>query len=474
MSEAFQLLSAGLKLRAPKSKSRASKAASKAPSLDFFGDKKAVPTTTSQSLDRASKQDVSTHRKQHRIFVKGSDVPPPLSHFEQMEGLGVPAALAQAVTATYERPSAIQMQAIPAILTHRDVLGVAPTGSGKTLAFGIPVLSQLGKPGNAGFRACVIAPTRELSQQIARELEVVNKQLKLQIRLLTKANSASLKSNQKLDVLIATPMRLVSAIQRGLVDLSHVEWLVVDEADRLFENGFETQIDEIIAACTSPQRRIALFSATMPQRVEELAQTVLNDYIRIVINAAHAANFNVKQSLTFVGAEDGKMTAMRQLLQKGLSPPILVFVQSKSRAKELFQELVYEDINIDVIHSDRTQQQRDDVIKQFREGKVWMLICTDLMGRGVDFKGVNMVINYDFPPNATEYIHRVGTQSASSWECGLGNNLFVCVAWRVTLLVQICRPYWASRSRRRSDYLFYSRRRTVAKEHCHCDSSLWF
>lgn len=114
------------------------------------------------------------------------------------------------------------------------------------------------------------------------------------------------------------------------------------------------------------------------------------------------------QELLFVGAENGKLLAFRNILQKGLAPPVLVFVQSKERAQQLFNELIYDGINVDVIHADRTQLQRDNTVRSFREGKIWVLICTELMARGVDFKGVNLVINYDFPPNAIAYIHRVG------------------------------------------------------------------
>jgi len=146
----------------------------------------------------------------------------------------------------------------------------------------------------------------------------------------------------------------------------------------------------------------------MPERVEELARTVLHDPVKIQIGQRHAATADIDQELVFVGREDGKLVAIRQLVQAGLKPPVLMFVQSKTRAIELFNELVYDGINVDVIHAERTKQQRDNVVKQFRAGRVWVMIATDLMARGLDFKGVNMVINYDFPANAVDYIHRIG------------------------------------------------------------------
>lgn len=131
-------------------------------------------------------------------------------------------------------------------------------------------------------------------------------------------------------------------------------------------------------------------------------------YIRLVIGSSNSAVHSVEQELLFAGTESGKLLAFRDLVAKGIQPPCLVFVQSKDRAQQLFTELIYDGLNIDVIHSDRSQKERDQVVKSFREGKIWILICTELMGRGIDFKGVNLVINFDFPQSTISYIHRIG------------------------------------------------------------------
>jgi len=356
---------------------------------------------------------ISLYRKSKRIYVKGSDIPDPIVTFDDLESLGAPAKLIETVNVLYSTPTPIQVQAAPVMLADRELFGIAPTGSGKTLGFALPILVALKGPAAKGFRACVLAPTRELAAQIKRVFDQLAAKTRMQIRLLDKANSASRSfdaktSSLKFDVLISTPMRLVTSLQKQLLSLANVQWLVFDEADRLFENGFEHQIDEVIEACTSPKRRIALFSATMPPRVEELARTVLHNPVRVHIGERNAATVDVEQELVFAGREDGKLIAIRRYIQEGIKPPILIFVQSKSRAIELFNELVYDGINVDVIHAERTQQQRDNVVKQFRAGRVWVLIATDLMARGLDFKGVNVVINYDFPANAVDYIHRVG------------------------------------------------------------------
>lgn len=181
--------------------------------------------------------------------------------------------------------------------------------------------------------------------------------------------------------------------------------------DKLFEMGFVEQVDEILSACGSatPSIQRALFSATMLPKVEALARSILRDPIQLTIGTKNAAAETVDQQLIFVGQEEGKLVAIQRILQEGkLTPPALLFVQSKDRAKELYQELIYDGIKVDCIHADRTQMQRDEVIKRFRSGKIWVLICTDLMARGVDFKAVNCVINYDLPTSAISYIHRVG------------------------------------------------------------------
>jgi ATP-dependent RNA helicase DDX52/ROK1 len=184
--------------------------------------------------------------------------------------------------------------------------------------------------------------------------------------------------------------------------------ICLDEADRLFEMGFIEQIDEIFAACSNPKLQRAMFSATMLQGVEEMAQSILLDPIKISIGIKNAGASSIDQRLVFVGKEEGKIVAMKNLIQQGLQIPVLLFVQNKERANELYHELLYDGINVETIHADRTKEQRDQIIRHFRMGTIWVLICTDLMSRGMDFKAVNMIINYDFPQSAVSYIHRIG------------------------------------------------------------------
>ncbi|KAJ2991650.1 DEAD (Asp-Glu-Ala-Asp) box polypeptide 52 [Globomyces sp. JEL0801] len=365
--------------------------------LDFFKST-TVPSTNKNSItntltkvDQKEENDVvvdplttleeaNQWRKDHHIKVLGTDVPHPFKTYSE--------------------------------LAERELMACAPTGSGKTLAFLLPILHDLKAPTKEGFRALIISPTRELASQIHRELLKLSANKPFKVCVLSKSSNLSnpnIKSSFKtFDILITTPLRLVYALKEESIQLNNVRHLVLDEADKLLELGFLDQVDEIFAACTSSKLQRSLFSATLTSSVEELGRSFMSDPLRVVIGQQNAATDTIDQKLLYVGQEEGKLIAIRQLVQSGLKPPCLIFVQSIERSKELFHELVYDGINVDVIHSERTQAQRDNIIQNFRIGKIWILISTELMARGIDFKGVNMVINYDFPQSIQSYIHRIG------------------------------------------------------------------
>ncbi|XP_027516239.1 probable ATP-dependent RNA helicase DDX52 [Corapipo altera] len=374
---------------------------------------------TAEKLERLRREKINRFRNQHRINIQGTDLPDPIATFDQLqeEYKVHPKIMENIRAAGFHVPTPIQMQAIPVMLHGRELLASAPTGSGKTLAFCIPLLTHLKQPRNKGFRAVIISPTRELASQTHRELVKLAEGTGFRIHMIHKAAEAAKKfgpkSSKKFDILVTTPNRLIYLLKEDppAIDLSSVEWLVVDESDKLFEDGksgFREQLASIFLGCTSPLVRRALFSATFAHDVEEWCKLSLDSVVLVSVGARNSAAETVEQELLFVGSETGKLTAMRELVKKGFAPPVLVFVQSIERAKELFHELIYEGINVDVIHADKTQQQRDKVVHSFRAGKIWVLICSALLARGIDFKGVNMVINYDLPTSAVEYIHRIG------------------------------------------------------------------
>ncbi|XP_065827734.1 probable ATP-dependent RNA helicase DDX52 isoform X2 [Oscarella lobularis] len=365
------------------------------------------------------KEEINALRNHHRIYLSGDDVPELILEFNQLIDLySMPRyVLANVRDQGYATPTPIQMQTIPLMMHRREVLACAPTGSGKTAAYVLPIIAQLKKPQKVGFRAVIISPTRELAQQIYRECSRLATGSGFHIHVLTKASASTTKfgprSSKRFDILITTPNRLSFLLEQEppAISLDNVQWLILDEADKLFEKGeggFRDQIAPIYAACDRPDVRHALFSATVSNGIEEWCRAHLDNFVRVIIGQRNTATEAIKQRLVFVGQEEGKLIGIRDIIREGFKPPMLVFVQSKERAKDLFHELIYDGLNVDVVHADRTQSQRDNVVRSFRLGKIWILICTELMSRGIDFKGVNMVVNYDFPTTAVSYIHRIG------------------------------------------------------------------
>ncbi|XP_077983272.1 putative ATP-dependent RNA helicase DDX52 [Glandiceps talaboti] len=397
--------------------------------MDVFNESSLSTSVTadvkvSRRLDAAKEQQIHIEkireiRRKQKIHVIGTDIPEPVTSFEQLQEKYKlhPVIMKNIHSVGYYSPTAVQMQAVPLLLNKREVLVCAPTGSGKTAAFIIPILNQLKGPRKKGIFAVVVSPTRELAQQTHREFCRLAEGLGLRIHIIDKVSKAIKKLNSqsplKIDILVTTPNKLVYMLKQDppAIKLNNVHWLVVDESDKLFEEGkqgFREQLATIYQACDSSQVRRALFSATFAYDVEQWCRLNLDNVASVNIGQRNSAVDTVEQEILYVGQEFGKLLAVRDIIAKGVQPPVLVFVQSKDRAKELFNELLYDGINVDVIHADRTQLQRDNLIDCFRAGKIWLLICTELMGRGIDFKGVNLVINYDFPTSAISYIHRIG------------------------------------------------------------------
>lgn len=355
---------------------------------------------------------VAALRRKHRIHASPG-TPDPVASFDAMPQSGVPAWLVRNLKSLgFSQPTPIQMQCFPAIMSGSHVLASAPTGSGKTIAFLGPILACLGKPGKDFARALIVDPSRELAKQTLDEFTKLTVGRKWNGRLVDRMSGEKAGNIRRLDVAVCTPLRLVQMLRENRISLDATKHLVFDEADKLLDLGFAPQIDEMLTFCPKADgglMQTMMFSATLPPVVVDLAGSILTSPLRISIGDVNAAAPDVEQKLLFITSEDGKLFSFRQLLQDGeIKPPALVFVQSKERAKELFGELVYDGIFVDTIHADRTKQQRDNTVKAFRAGKLWVLVCTDLMARGVDFKGVETVINYDFPQSAATYIHRIG------------------------------------------------------------------
>lgn len=413
------------------------KADSEAPKKSVNVKNKSVQNVRSLELERAA-----SIRKRHSIKVSAPHAAPcPVQSFMELQERvsELNGLVDYAQSNGFASLTPIQMQAIPALLDGRDLIGIAPTGSGKTLAFLLPILAQLRRGERSeDIQVFVISPTCELSSQTYHTFvnlqQAVSMDKPVRMFLLDKSSTKKLK-NRKPEILFATPFALVKQIQKGNIDASHVQFLVLDEADRLFSTErrskdtdvsslrhYVSQLDAIAAACTNKDLVKALFSATFPPNVSDLAQNILINPVCITIGKKNAAVPSVEQHLMYTGSERGKLLAVRQIFAQGISPPVVIFVDTKERAKALLSELRSDGINVAGIHSEMEARQRNRILQRFQNGLIWVLIATDLVSRGIDFVDVHMVINYDFPKSTMDYIHRIG-RTGRAGKQGLENFL---------------------------------------------------
>ncbi|EGR31377.1 hypothetical protein IMG5_111120 [Ichthyophthirius multifiliis] len=335
--------------------------------------------------------------------------------------------------AGYMRPTPIQMQAIPIIMEKRSLMALAPTGSGKTAAYSLPIIKILEKHEKIGVRALIFAPTNELGEQIRREIEFLTYGLKdaVRVKYLQKINTeinGFKKEIEHIDILICTPLKFLKITKRAQEKFEFLQFLVFDEADRYFEFNLAKQMKKILENFQDLHKvNYLLFSATIQHPVEELVKQLIHEPLKLTVGGKNNVLQCVEQKLQYCQSEFGKLLEIKNIINSGqFNPPVLIFVQSKDRGEQLLEmvrtSFLNTQIKIERIDSvfqkyqfffnkliqDKSKQDREIIIEQFRLGKIWALICTDLMARGIDFKGVNLVINYDFPTTIINYIHRVG------------------------------------------------------------------
>lgn len=313
----------------------------------------------------------------------------------------------------FEECTPIQEQAIPVVLDRRDLIAIAQTGTGKTAAYLLPVIDLLAElPEADGFVNCIVmAPTRELAQQIERQMDGFSYYLPLSsIAVYGGTDGAGFARQQKgmkagADVVIATPGRLQALLQMGGIDLSKVKYFVLDEADRMLDMGFYDDI-MAIAKLLPKERQTLLFSATMPPKIRKLAQSLLNDPVEVKIAPSRPVE-KIKQSAIYC-YEDDKQRILTDMLKQRRGERVIVFAASKHGVRDLARDLRRSGIKAAEIHSDLDQQQREETIRGFRSGRIEVIVATDLLARGIDIDEVMLVVNYDVPREPEDYVHRVG------------------------------------------------------------------
>ncbi|MEW9623628.1 DEAD/DEAH box helicase [Rhodanobacter geophilus] len=309
----------------------------------------------------------------------------------------------------YEAPSPIQAATIPPLLEGRDVLGQAQTGTGKTAAFALPILSRIDlKPGKP--QALVLAPTRELAIQVAEAFQRYAAHLPgLQVLPIYGGQSYGPQLHalrRGVQVVVGTPGRVIDHLDKGTLDLSELKYLVLDEADEMLRMGFVDDVEKVLEA-TPPTRQVALFSATMPAPIRKIAQRHLKEPVEIAIKAATTTAANIRQRFWFVSGLH-KLDAMTRILEAEPFDAMIVFARTKQATEELAEKLQARGLAAAAINGDIAQPQRERVIQQLKDGKLDILVATDVAARGLDVERISHVLNYDIPYDTESYVHRIG------------------------------------------------------------------
>ena len=335
-------------------------------------------------------------------------------------GLADPIARALAEE-NYVTPTPIQAQTIPLGLSGRDVVGIAQTGTGKTAAFALPILNRIlenrGRPQPKHCRALILSPTRELSGQILDSFNAYGRHIRLSSALAIGGVPMGRQVRalmQGVEVLVATPGRLLDLVQGNALKLAGVEFLVLDEADRMLDMGFINDIRKIVAKLPA-RRQTLFFSATMPKAIAELAESMLRDPARVAVTPVSSTAERISQRIIQVD-HTAKATVLAQLLSEETIDRALVFTRTKHGADKVVKSLAKAGIAANAIHGNKSQNHRERVLTAFRSGEVRTLIATDIAARGIDVDGVSHVVNFDLPNVPETYVHRIGRTARAGRE----------------------------------------------------------
>jgi ATP-dependent RNA helicase RhlE len=364
---------------------------------------------------------------------------------ERFDDLGLIEPLARAVREQgYERPTPIQAKAIPHLLAGRDLLGLAQTGTGKTAAFALPILQRLNAtpppagPGHRGsrpIRVLILTPTRELASQIAESFDTYGKHLRMRTVVIfggvgMEPQKQALRTG--MDVLVATPGRLLDLAGQGLLHLPALEVFVLDEADRMLDMGFIHDVKRVIRLLPA-KRQTLFFSATMPPEAQALADQLLRDPVRVAVAPVSATADKVEQELAYVDKGDKRALLVELLRDVGMRR-VLVFSRTKHGCNKIAEHLVKAGVGADAIHGNKSQSARERALAHFKDGKVRVLVATDIAARGIDIDDITHVVNFDLPEVPEQYVHRIGRTARAG---ASGYAVSFCDADERELLQQI-------------------------------------
>ncbi len=339
----------------------------------------------------------------------------------------------------FKRPTDIQFKTIPHVLNGEDVLAIAQTGTGKTAAFAIPILHLISQQKNGGKRrsigALVLAPTHELAEQIANVFMLIGKGTGISTMTMIGGVDQTPQIKQLesgVDVLVATPGRIFDLLNQGFLNLSQAGILVVDEADHMLDLGFYKDIMDLLKFLPK-QRQTLYFSATIDKKIKKLAYSLVNNPIRIQISPKDPVSKNVIHHVSFIEMDD-KRFFLERLVGENPEAKILVFVRTKVRAERVFKAMERVEIKCVTIHSDKSQEERNQAMQLFRSGEIRILVATDISARGIDIPNVDFVVNYDMPEQAENYVHRIGRTGRGRLK---GNAVSFCSTEEKHLLEEI-------------------------------------
>ena len=311
----------------------------------------------------------------------------------------------------YEKPTPIQEKAIPSILEGKDLLGTAQTGTGKTAAFAIPILQNLTlkKEKNRHIKALILTPTRELAIQIEESFHAYGKNLPLKTLVVFGGVKQGAQENalkKGVDILVATPGRLLDFISQGIISLKNLEIFVLDEADRMLDMGFVHDVKRIVKLL--PQKRQTLFfSATFPDEIKNLADSMLYNPVKVAVAPVSATADTIQQKVYFVEKDD-KLDLLTHILQNDISDSVLVFARTKHGSDKIARKLQKDKISAEAIHGNKSQNQRQNALNNFKSGKTRVLVATDIAARGIDIDELKYVVNFELSDVSETYVHRIG------------------------------------------------------------------